>query len=65
MCPKQVSAYGVDARPVPFRETRPDGFDERLRNVEIPFAKVARRRLTVERIVLPSRHPVPFPPPRR
>ena len=36
-------------------ETRLDGFDERLRNVEIAFAKVDQRLLTIERVVLPAR----------
>ena len=33
--------------------TRLDGFDERLRNVEIAFGKVDQRLLTLERILLP------------
>ena len=35
-------------------ETRLDGFDERLRNVEIAFGKVDQRLLTIERVVLPG-----------
>ena len=35
-------------------ETRLDGFDERLRNVEIAFGKVDHRLLTIERVVLPG-----------
>ena len=38
-------------------ETRLDGFDERLRNVEIAFAKVDQRLLTLERILLPAPEP--------
>ena len=36
-------------------ETRMDGFDGRLRNVEIEFGKVDQRLLTIERVVLPAR----------
>ena len=32
-----------------------DGFDTRLRNVEIAFGKVDQRLLTLERILLPPR----------
>ena len=35
-------------------ETRLDGFDERLRNVEIALGKVDQRLLTIERIILPA-----------
>ena len=35
-------------------ETRLDGLDERLRNVEIAFGKVDQRLLTIERIILPA-----------
>ena len=35
-------------------ETRLDGFDERLRNVEVAFGKVDQRLLTIERVVLPG-----------
>ena len=35
-------------------ETRLDGLDERLRNVEIAFGKVDQRLLTIERVVLPA-----------
>ena len=35
-------------------ETRLDGMDERLRNVEIAFGKVDQRLLTIERVVLPG-----------
>ena len=35
-------------------ETRLDGFDERLRNVEISFGRVDQRLLTIERIILPA-----------
>ncbi len=35
-------------------ETRMDRIDERLRNVEIAFAKVDQRLLTIERVVLPG-----------
>ncbi len=38
-------------------ETRLDSFDERLRNVEIAFAKVDQRLLTLERILLPAPEP--------
>ncbi len=38
-------------------EMRLDGFDERLRNVEIAFAKVDQRLLTIERVVLPASTP--------
>ena len=38
-------------------ETRLDGFDTRLRNVEIAFGKVDQRLLTLERILLPPREP--------
>ena len=34
-------------------ETRLDGFDERLRNVEIAFGKVDQRLFTLERVILP------------
>ena len=34
--------------------SRMDGFDERLRNVEIAFGKVDQRLLTIERVVLPG-----------
>ena len=37
--------------------TRMDGFDTRLRNVEIAFGKVDQRLLTLERILLPPREP--------
>jgi hypothetical protein len=37
--------------------TRMDGFDTRLRNVEIAFGKVDQRLLTLERILLPPRGP--------
>ena len=47
---------GVDAR-MDRIETRLDGFDERLRNVEIAFAKVDQRLLTLERILLPAPEP--------
>lgn len=33
---------------------RMDGFDTRLRNVEIAFGKVDRRLLAIERVVLPT-----------
>ena len=36
---------------------RMDGFDTRLRNVEIAFGKVDQRLLTLERILLPPREP--------
>ena len=36
-------------------ETRLDGIDERLRNVEIEFGKVDQRLLTIERVILPAR----------
>ena len=35
-------------------ETRLDGIDERLRNVEIAFGRVDQRLLTLERIILPA-----------
>ncbi|MCY4029583.1 MAG: hypothetical protein OXH75_25120 [Acidobacteria bacterium] len=35
-------------------EIRPDGFDDRLRGVEIAFGKVDQRLLTLERVVLPA-----------
>ena len=35
-------------------ETRLDGFDERLRNVEIALGRVDQRLLTIERIILPA-----------
>ena len=35
-------------------ETRLDGLDERLRNVELAFGKVDQRLLTIERIILPA-----------
>ena len=35
-------------------ETRLDGLDERLRNVELAFGKVDQRLLTIERVVLPA-----------
>ena len=35
-------------------EMRLDGFDGRLRNVEIAFGKVDQRLLTIERVVLPG-----------
>ena len=35
-------------------ETRLDGFEERLRNVEVAFGKVDQRLLTIERIILPA-----------
>ena len=35
-------------------ETRLDGLDERLRNVEVAFGKVDQRLLTIERIILPA-----------
>ena len=35
-------------------ETRLDGRDDRLRNVEIAFGKVDQRLLTIERVVLPG-----------
>ena len=38
-------------------ETRLDGIDARLRNVEIAFGKVDQRLLTLERILLPPREP--------
>ena len=38
-------------------ETRLDGFDERLRLVEIAFGKVDQRLLTIERVVLPAPAP--------
>ena len=38
-------------------EARLDGLDERLRNVEIAFAKVDQRLLTLERIILPTPEP--------
>ena len=44
---------GVNAR-IDRIETRLDGFDERLRNVEIAFGKVDQRLLTIERIILPA-----------
>ena len=44
---------GVNAR-IDRIETRLDGFQERLRNVEIAFAKVDHRLLTIERIILPA-----------
>ena len=34
--------------------TRMEGFDTRLRNVEIAFGKVDQRLLTIERFVLPT-----------
>ena len=34
--------------------SRMDGFDERLRNVEIAFGKVDQRLLLIERVVLPG-----------
>ena len=34
--------------------TRMDGFDTRLRNVEIAFGKVDQRLLIIERFVLPT-----------
>ena len=37
--------------------TRMDGLDTRLRNVEIAFGKVDQRLLTLERILLPPREP--------
>ncbi len=37
--------------------TRMDGFDTRLRNVEIAFGKIDQRLLTIERIILPSQAP--------
>ena len=35
-------------------ETRLDGLDERLRDVELAFGKVDQRLLTIERIILPA-----------
>ena len=35
-------------------ETRLDGLDERLHNVELAFGKVDQRLLTIERIILPA-----------
>ena len=36
---------------------RMDGFDTRLRNVEIAFGKVDQRLLIIERVVLPTPEP--------
>ena len=44
---------GVNAR-IDRIETRLDGLDERLRNVELAFGKVDQRLLTIERIILPA-----------
>ena len=44
---------GVNAR-IDRIETRLDGFEERLRNVEVAFGKVDQRLLTIERIILPA-----------
>ena len=44
---------GVNAR-MDRIEARLDGFDQRLRNVEIAFGRVDQRLLTIERIILPA-----------
>ena len=46
----------IDAR-IDRIEARLDGFDERLRAVEIEFAKVDQRLLTLERVILPPQAP--------
>ena len=38
-------------------QARMDGFDTRLRNVEVAFGKVDQRLLTIERVVLPTPEP--------
>ena len=38
-------------------EVRLDGFDERLRGVEVAFGKVDQRLATLERAILPSASP--------
>ena len=47
----------IDAGRIDRIETRLDGFDERLRNVEIAFGKVDQRLLTLERVILPPQAP--------